>query len=132
MFQISVDFTQELLQLSSSTAPHANWLLSFLHVHSPVSVVCSCSYKYTPVSAIWRRTSRQLIYSRAMLKGRAAWRTPAPELINFPNQYVMGSEEGSAGTFETFERESCKYATSLNLLLFNSCDTNHFTFEPQR
>ena len=59
----------------------------------------------TLVSAIWRQTCRQLIYSRAMLKGHAAWRTPAPELINLPDQYVMGSEGGSvavgAGTFET-------------------------------
>ena len=64
------------------------------------ALVLTCTHQclWSPlVSAIWRQTCRQLIYSRAMLKGRAAWRTPAPQLINLPNQYVMGSEEGSVG-----------------------------------
>ena len=94
MFQISAISLESCSWASSNyplSAPHANWLLLFLHV------VHKC---------LWSGAEpAQLIYSRAMLKGRAAWRTPAPEVINLPPQYVMGSEEGSvaaeARTFET-------------------------------
>ena len=39
----------------------------------------------------------QLIYSRAMLKGHAAWRTPAPELINLPQPICDGVGRGVSG-----------------------------------
>ena len=104
--------------------PNVQSTFHLLHI----GIVCPCSY--TQVSVVWRRTCQQLIYSRAMLKGRAAWRTPAPQLINLPNQYVMGSEGGSvavgAGTSETagaggFVREHSKGKfknTKINYIYF--------------
>ena len=73
-------------------------ILSLLHMR----IGCSCSY--TLASVVWRRTCRQLIYSRAILKGGA----PSPEVINLPQPICDGvsqREEGSARTSETARRK---------------------------
>ena len=62
----------------------------------------------TQVSVVWRRTCPANLQPRNAQRARSLADT-RPQLINLPNQYVMGSEEGSvgvaAGTFETFKKK---------------------------
>ena len=85
-------------------APHANWLLLFLH---------------TRVSVVWRRSCRQLIYSRAILKGHA----PAPEVINLPNQPICERGQSDGGVSKDLwdgQKESCKYSRCLRTFCFST------------
>ena len=90
-------------------------------LYTPVSVVLkpalvlTCTHQClwsalvpSLVSAIWRRTCRANLQPRNAQRARSLADT-RPQLINLPNQYVMGSEEGSvgvaAGTFATSEKK---------------------------